>query len=113
MRLRPFTPNAPIQDITDDPSQYFEDPDALNEQDLFDNRVREQPQQTIPDQSEFEELQADHSIIYNEQRSIEPGRDSSIPGSQSETRKQHPHPDNVSITSPEPLNNEYTSNERP
>ena len=36
MRLRPFTPNAPIEDIQDNTSQYFEDPDALNEQELFD-----------------------------------------------------------------------------
>ena len=75
MRLRPFTTNTPITDITNDPSQYFEDPDALKEKDLFDNQiptpVTEQPQQTIPDQSEFEERQADHGIMKYERRTIE------------------------------------------
>ena len=53
MRPRPFTPNASIEDIHEDSSQYFEDPDALNEQDLFDSHIPtpviEQPQQVIPD----------------------------------------------------------------
>ena len=53
MMIRPFTPNAPITDITDDPIQYFEDPDALNEKDLFDSRkptpITKQPHQAIPD----------------------------------------------------------------
>ena len=115
MRLRPFTSNAPIADITDDPSQYFEDLDAFNEQDLFDNRIPspviEQPQQAIHDRSEFEELQTDLGIIYYETRSIEPDHNSSIPESQAETREQHP--DNVSITSPELIYNEYAANERP
>ena len=113
-RLRPFTPNAPIADITDDPSKYFEDPDALNEQDLFDNRmptpVIEQPQQAIPDQSEFEERQADHGIIYHERQNIQPHNNSSIPENQAETREQHP--DNVSISSPETIDNESATNER-
>ena len=81
---------------------------------MFEDRVptpiMEQPQQATPDQSEFEELQADHGIIYYEQRTIEPDHDSSIPENQDETRDQHP--ENVSITSPEPINNVYTANER-
>ena len=90
MRLRPSTPHAPIEDITDDSSQYFEDPDALNEQDLFDNSiptpVMEQPQQAISNQSEFEELQADQGIIYYERQSIEPDHNSSIPERKAERR---------------------------
>ena len=109
MRLRPFTPNAPITDIADDPSQHFEDPDALDEQDLFDSRlptpITEQPQQAIPDQSEFEELQADHVIIYYERQHLESDRHRKIPESQAETWKVHP--DSASITDPEPVNDEY------
>ena len=90
MELRPFTPNAPIDDIHEDSSQYFEDPDALNEQDLFDShipaKVIEQPQQVIPDQSELEELHADHGIIYYERQSIEPDRTNPLPEGQAETR---------------------------
>ena len=86
MRLRPFTPNAPIKNITDDSSQYFEDPDALNEQEFSDNHiptpVTEQPQQAIPEQSDFEELHADHGIIYYERQSVEPDQNNSIPESQ-------------------------------
>ena len=47
--------------------------------------LTEQPQ-AIPDQSEFEELQADHGIIYYERQNIETHRNSSIPESQAETR---------------------------
>ena len=47
MRLRPFTTNTPITDITNDPSQYFEDPDALKEKDLFDNQIPTERPSTI------------------------------------------------------------------
>ena len=101
MRLRPFTPNALIEEINEDSSQYLEEPEALNEQDFFDNNIPpsviEQPQKAIPDQSEFEELRADHGITYYERHSIDP--DISIPESQAETQEQHP--DNASVTDPE------------
>ena len=103
MRLRPFTPNAPIEDIQDNTSQYFEDPDALNEQELFDNNlpdhVHEQPQQVIPEQSNFEELHADHGMIYYERQNIEPDQNISIPESQAET--QETQPDNASMNNSE------------
>ena len=112
MRLRPFTPNAPIEDITDDSSQYFEDPDALNEQELLDNHiptpVTEQPQQAIPEQSDFEELHADHGIIYYKRQSVEHDQNNSIPECQAETQ----HPDNTSMNSPETINNEHQTIER-
>ena len=115
MRLRPFTPNAPIEDIQDNTSQYFEDPDALNEQELFDNHlpdhVHEQPQQAIPEQSDFEELHADHGMIYYERQSIEPDQNISIPESQAET--QVPQPDTVSTNNSETNNNEYQTNDHP
>ena len=114
MRLRLFTPNAPIEDITHDSSQYFEDPDALNEQELFDNHIPtpviEQPQQAIPEQSDFEELHADHCIIYYEQQSVEPDQNNSIPESHAETQEQYP--DNTSMNSPETINIEHQTNER-
>ena len=101
MRLRPFTPNALIEEINEDSSQYLEEPEALNEQDFFDNNIPpsviEQPQKAIPDQSEFEELRADHGITYYERHNIDP--DISIPESQAETQEQHP--DNASVTDPE------------
>ena len=113
MRLRPFTPKGPIEDINEDPSQNIEEPDALNEQDLFDNNIPppviEQPQQAFPDQSEFKELRADHGIICYERHNIEP--DNSILESQAETREQHL--DNTSVTSPETQTNEYPANEHP
>ena len=65
MRLRQLSPTH--QSKTSKKTQYFEDPDALNQQDLFDSNIPapviEQPQQVVPDQSEFEELHADHGII--------------------------------------------------
>ena len=114
MRLRPFTPNAPIEDITNDSSQTSEDPDALNEQEWFDNHiptpVTEQPQQAIPEQSDFEKLHVDHGIIYYERQSVEPDQNNSIPESQAETQEQHP--DNTSMNSPETINFEHQTNER-
>ena len=113
MRLRPFTPNAPIEDITDNSSQYFEDPDALNEQELFDNHIPtpviEQLHQAIPEQSDFEEPHADHGIIYYERQSVEPDQNNSITENQAETQEQHP--DNTRINSPGTMNNEHQTNE--
>ena len=57
---------------SDDASRNVEDPDALEEQEKFDNHlpdpVHEQPQHAIPEQSDFEELHADHGIIYYERQ---------------------------------------------
>ena len=115
MRLRPFTPNSPIEDINADSLPYFEDPDALNEQDLFDSHIPtpiiEQPQQIVPDQYQFEELHADHGIISYERQSIEPDHTNPLPEGQAETREQLP--DNTSISSSETINNGHSTIERP
>ena len=81
------TSHEPITVSADDPSQSFEDPDVLNEQDIFDNQVlmpiSEQPHEAIPDQSVFKEMQADHGNIYCETQSMESDHSHSIPKSQS------------------------------
>ena len=35
MRLRPFVPHDPIEDIHDDTSQHYSDPDAIDDQSIF------------------------------------------------------------------------------
>ena len=67
MRLRPFIPNAPIHDIEEDPNLFFADPEAFDDQDLFNDH--------LPQTIHFErttalpppgELDTEHGIIYYE-----------------------------------------------
>ena len=68
MRLRPFTPNAPIPDIEEDPKLFFADPDASDDQELFNGHI---PQlihfEPTPETVEREDFDTEHGIIYHEQ----------------------------------------------
>ena len=75
------------------------------------DHVHEQPQQVIPEQSNFEELHADHGMIYYERQNIESDQNISIPESQAET--QEPQPDNASMNNSDTNNSEHQTNDRP
>ena len=67
MRLRPFTPNAPIPDIEEDSNRLFADPDAADDQALFNDHM---PQhlyaEPAPETIDQEEIDNEHGIIYYE-----------------------------------------------
>ena len=44
MRLRPFVPNSPLEDVVDDPSRQYGDPEATDDQALFNNNL---PHKTV------------------------------------------------------------------
>ena len=47
MRLRPFVPHEPIEDIHDDTDRHYSDPDAIDDQSIF-NYNRPAPEQSPP-----------------------------------------------------------------
>ena len=65
MRLRPFIPNAPIPDIEEDPNLFFADPEAFDDQDMFNDHLpqtihfEQTPALPLP-----EEIDTEHGIIY-------------------------------------------------
>ena len=67
MRLRPFTPNAPIPDIEEDSNRLFADPDAADDQALFNDHM---PQhlyaEPAPETIDQDEIDNEHGIIYYE-----------------------------------------------
>ena len=67
MRVRPFTPNAPIPDIEEDSNRLFADPDAADDQALFNDHM---PQhlyaEPAPETIDQEEIDNEHGIIYYE-----------------------------------------------
>ena len=93
MRLRPFTPNAPIPDIEGDPNLFFVDPDASDDQDLFNEHISqiihfEPTTETV----EQEEIDTEHGIIYyeNTQRLTDQLQLQLIPENSSQTFEQPP-----------------------
>ena len=67
MRLRPFTPNAPIPDIEEDPNRLFADPDAADDQALFnDHMLQHLYAEPAPETIDQEEINNEHGIIYYE-----------------------------------------------
>ena len=80
MRLRPFIPNAPIHDIEEDPNLFYADPEAFDDQDLFNDHV---PQtihfERTPALPPPEELDTEHGIIYYEQAQRSPDRQMAQP----------------------------------
>ena len=68
MRLRPFTPNAPIPDIDEDPNLFFADPDASDDQELSNDHIPQLSHfEPTPETVEREEFDTEHGIIYYEQ----------------------------------------------
>ena len=67
MRLRPFTPNARKPDIEEDSNRLFADPDAADDQALFNDHM---PQhlyaEPAPETTDQEEIDNEHGIIYYE-----------------------------------------------
>ena len=80
MRLRPFIPNAPIHDIEEDPNLFYADPEAFDDQDLFNDHV---PQtihfERTPALPPPEELDTEHGIIYYDQAHRSPDRQMAQP----------------------------------
>ena len=80
MRSRPFIPNAPIHDIEEDPNLFYADPEAFDDQDLFNDHV---PQtihfERTPALPPPEELDTEHGIIYYDQAHRSPDRQMAQP----------------------------------
>ena len=67
MRLRPFIPNAPIQDIDEVPILFFADPEASDDQELVNDHLpRTIHFERKPALAAPEELDTEHGIIYYE-----------------------------------------------
>ena len=78
MRLRPFTPNAPIPDIEEDSNRLFADPDAADDQALFNDQILQYPHiEPAPERLDHEEIDSEHGIIYYEQ--VRKLRDQTLP----------------------------------
>ena len=78
MRLRPFTPNAPIPDIEEDSNRLFADPDAADDQALFNDQIPQHPHiEPAPEIVDHEEIDSEHGIIYYEH--VRKLRDQTLP----------------------------------
>ena len=78
MRLRPFTPNAPIPDIEEDSNRLFNDPDAADDQALFNDQIPQYPHiEPAPEIVDHEEIDSQHGIIYYEH--VRKLRDQTLP----------------------------------
>ena len=65
MRLRRFTPNAPIPDIEEDSNRLFADPDAADDQALFhDYMPKHLYVEPAPGTIDQEEIDNEHGVIY-------------------------------------------------
>ena len=72
MRLRPFVPHAPIEDITDDANRHYSDLNAVDDQILFKDNLPEFERPTPAELTnetevnEAETLNSEHGTIYYE-----------------------------------------------
>ena len=67
MRLHPFTPNTPIPDIEEDSNRLFADPDAADDQALFNDHILQHSHiEPAPEIVDHEEIDNEHGIIYYE-----------------------------------------------
>ena len=72
MRLRPFVPHAPIEDITDDANRHYSDLNAVDDQILFKDNLPEFERPTPAELTnetevnEAETLDSEHGTIYYE-----------------------------------------------
>ena len=76
MRLRPFVPHDPIEDIHDDASRNCSDPDAIDDQSIFNDNlpVLETPPSagnTVElDTNETDTIDSEHGTIYYEHKRV-------------------------------------------
>ena len=74
MRLRPFVPDNPIEDITSDAIRHYSDPDAVDDQTLFNDNLTELDQSTPAEitgeigVNETENVDNEHRKIYYERK---------------------------------------------
>ena len=72
MRLRPFVPHDPIDDIDDDAKKHYSDPDATDDQTIFNENLPAPdiltPAENTPelDVNEPEEINTEHGTFYYE-----------------------------------------------
>ena len=76
MRLRPFVPHEPIEDIHDDAARHYSDPDAIDDQSIF-NKNLPAPKRSLPaentcdlDTNETETIDYEHGTIYYEHKRV-------------------------------------------
>ena len=76
MRLRPFVPHEPIEVIHDDAARHYSDPDAIDDQSIFNNNLpapEESPsaENTCDlDTNETETIDYEHGTIYYEHKRV-------------------------------------------
>ena len=76
MRLRPFVPHEPIEDIHDDAARHYSDPDAIDDQSIFNNNLPA-PKPSPPaentrdlDTNETETIDYELGTIYYEHKRV-------------------------------------------
>ena len=76
MRLRPFVPHDPIEDIHDDTSQHYSDPDAIDDQSIFNDNLPEletppSAENTVElDTNETDTIDSEHGTISYERKRV-------------------------------------------
>ena len=76
MRLRPFVPHDTIEDVNDDANRHYSDPDGVDDQTLFNDKLPEPAHSPATektsesDTNEVETTDTDHGTVYNEYRQI-------------------------------------------
>ena len=87
-QLCPFVPHDPIEDVEDDANRHYSDPDAVDDQLIFNGDLPEPDQTTSTeltgdiDFNEPEAVDTEHDLIYYEQEEVhvEPHQPKLIPG---------------------------------
>ena len=74
MQLRSFTLNVAILDIEEDTNRFYADPDAANDQSLFNDNITQTVfSDQLPKSSESDKIHSEHGTIFYEhtQRSLD------------------------------------------
>ena len=77
MRLRPFVPHDPIEDVEDDTNRHYSDPDAIDDQVIFSENLPDQDRTTPTDNvgnidfNEPEAFDTEHGLIYYEHGQVQ------------------------------------------
>ena len=116
MRLRPFVPHDPIEDVRDDTNRHYSDPDAIDDQVIFNENLPNLDRTTPTDNvgnidfNEPEALDTEHDLIYYEHGQVQVGPRLSNPIPeimQNETTPQTERENHI------PDQNEQTANDVP